>query len=86
MMGACGRLCCSIELCWAGPGGSGDRARQAHLHPVQATTRAGVVLLPGCVCPPTRPPTGGSGFVFLSGFVPPRLRGEMSVTIASGPW
>ena len=71
MVGACGRLCCSIELRWAGPGGSGDRARVTHPLPPPNTTRARVVIVSAFVCLPTRPPTGGLGFVFLSGVVSP---------------
>ena len=71
MMGACGWLCCSIELGWASPGGSGDCACRQAAPLSRFVPRAGVVQLPDCVCLPTHPPTGGAGFVCLSGMVFP---------------
>ena len=76
MMGAYGRLCCSIELGWADPGGSGDCACRQAAPLSRFMSRAGVVQLPDSVCLPTHPPTGGSGFVCLSGLVFPRLGGR----------
>ena len=84
-MGAYGRLCCSIELGWAGPGGSGDCAcRQANPQS-RFMSRAGVVQLPDSVCLPAHPPTGGSGFVCLSGLVFPRLGGRCRSLSPPGP-
>ena len=94
MMLACGRLCCSIELGWAGPGDSGDCACR-HTTPLSRfVPRAGVVQLRGSVCLPTHPPTGGAGFVCLSGLVFPRpgggcrslsLRALVSATLWTAP-
>ena len=85
MMGACGRLCCSIELRWAGPGGSGDCACRQTAPLSTFTSRTGVVQLPDSVCLPTHPPMGGTGFVCLSGLVSSRLGGRCWSLSPPGP-
>ena len=59
MVGACGRLRCSIELRWAGPRGSADRACVTHPLPPRDTTKARVEIVSAFVCLPTRLATRG---------------------------
>ena len=48
-------------------------------------SRARVVLLPDNVCSPTHPPTGGPGFVCLSGLLSPRRGGRCRSPSPPGP-